>query len=131
MLLQILLLGASLLAVLYFRLARAIAYEGGVPCFGKPGVLGHIQAALRWTLDAEGLIIEGRKQFNNGPFVIPMLVSYLCQISDLTSLAETSVTEWQFIFSSAETSRTSPCCYGQHRASSVFLSSDCPCLNRV
>ena len=79
MLLQILLLGASLLTVLYFRLARATAYEGGVPRFGKPGVLGYIQAALRWTLDAEALIVEGRKQFNNGPFVIPMLVSHWCQ----------------------------------------------------
>jgi len=76
MLLQILIGAALLLTVLYFRLARAIAYEGGVPRFGKPGVLGYIQAALRWTLDAEALIIEGRKQFNNGPFVIPMLVSH-------------------------------------------------------
>ena len=80
MLLQILLVAAALLTILYFRLARAIAYEGGVPRFGKPGVLGYIQAALKWTRDAEGLIIEGRKQFNNGPFVIPMLVSNWCQI---------------------------------------------------
>jgi len=80
MFLQILLVVAVLLTVLYFRLAREIAYEGGVPRFGKPGVLGYVQAALRWTLDAEGLIVEGRKQFNNSPFVIPMLVSHWCQI---------------------------------------------------
>jgi len=80
MLLQIFLVTAAILTVLYFRVARAIAYEGGVPRFGKPGVLGYIQAALRWTLDADGLIVEGRKQFKNGPFVIPMLVSHWCQI---------------------------------------------------
>lgn len=80
MLLQIFLLAGSLLTLLYFRLARVIAYEGEVPRFGKPGVLGYIQAALRWTFDAEVLIIEGRKQFNNGPFVIPTLVSHWCQI---------------------------------------------------
>src|SRR6266540_4245259 len=87
MLFQILLVTAALLTVLYFRLARAIAYEGGVPRYGKPGVLGYIQAALRWTLDAEALIIEGRTQFNNRPFVIPMLVS-LVRLLDLRSLAE-------------------------------------------
>ena len=73
--LQSFLVGAALITVLYFRLARAIAYDGGVPRFGKLGVLGYIQAALRWTRDAEALITEGRKQFNNGPFVIPMFVS--------------------------------------------------------
>ena len=92
MLLQILLVVAGLLTTLYFRLARAIAYKGGVPRFGKPGVLGYIRAALRWTLDAEALIVEGRKQFNNGPFVIPMLVSHRCHIeSNLESLANREV----------------------------------------
>lgn len=80
MLVQILLVAATFLTIAYFCLVRAMAYEGSVPRFGKPGVLGYIQAALKWTLDAEGLITGGRKQFNNGPFVIPMLVSHWCPI---------------------------------------------------
>jgi hypothetical protein len=53
------------LILTYARLSRAISYSGGVPRVGKPGVLGYIQTALRWTIDGESIILEGRKQFSN------------------------------------------------------------------
>jgi hypothetical protein len=65
------------LILTYARLSRAISYSGGVPRVGKPGVLGYIQTALRWTIDGESIILEGRKQFSNRPFVIPTLESHL------------------------------------------------------
>lgn len=63
------------LVAVYLRLAKAISYTGGVPRVGKPGVLGYIQTAFRWVLEGEPVIIEGRKQFNGAPFVIPSLES--------------------------------------------------------
>lgn len=73
MFLQVILVTAIFLTLLYIYLYHAISYSGGVPRFGKSGVLGYIQAALRWTVDAESVILEGRKQFRNGPFVIPTM----------------------------------------------------------
>lgn len=66
----------ALLAFLYYRIARAISYPGGVPCIGKPGVFGYISTALRYTLSADKLILEGREQFGGRPYVIPTLVGH-------------------------------------------------------
>lgn len=64
-----------LVTLAYVRLARAISYSGGVPRVGRSGVLGYLQTALKWTIHAEDVIKEGRKQFFGKPFVIPTLVS--------------------------------------------------------
>jgi len=71
------LLFAVFLILAYVRLSRAISYSGGVPRVGKPGVLGYIQTALKWTIDGESIILEGRKKYSNKPFVIPTLESCL------------------------------------------------------
>lgn len=67
---------ATLTAVIYLaylRLERGISYPGGVPRVGGPGVLGYISTALRYTFDAEPVIIEGREKFSGRPFVVPTL----------------------------------------------------------
>ena len=73
--LQAIILFVFFLGLAYARLSRSISYSGGVPRIGKPGFLGYIQTALRWTLDTESLIIEGRAAFCGRPFVIPTFVS--------------------------------------------------------
>jgi len=61
----------------YFRITRAIMYSGGVPRVGGGGVLGYMITALRYTLDAEPIILKGRADFGGRPFVIPTLASFL------------------------------------------------------
>lgn len=72
---QATLLFVFLLGLAYVRLSRSISYSGGVPRIGKTGLLGYIQTSLRWTLDTETLILEGRAAFFGRPFVIPTFVS--------------------------------------------------------
>lgn len=72
---QAVLLFTVLLGLAYARLSRSISYSGGVPRVGKSGLIGYIQTALRWTLDTEALILEGRKAFLRKPFVIPTFAS--------------------------------------------------------
>lgn len=64
----------TLFAVLYARLGYAISQTGGVPRVGKPGVLGFVSTALRYTKDAYSVILEGREKFSGRPFIIPTLV---------------------------------------------------------
>lgn len=64
-----------LFALTYARLAYAISQTGGVPRVGKPGVLGFISTALRYTTDAYPVILEGRAKFSGRPFILPTLVS--------------------------------------------------------
>ncbi|CAA7263163.1 unnamed protein product [Cyclocybe aegerita] len=70
---QVVVFLVAVLTLGYIRLRRGISYSGGVPRVGKPGVWGYIQTAIKYTLDAENLIIEGRTQFDNKPFVLPTL----------------------------------------------------------
>ncbi|KAF9049732.1 cytochrome P450 [Panaeolus papilionaceus] len=64
---------ATALVLLYARIARGISYSGGVPRVGKPGVLGYLRTALRWTVDGGTVIAEGRHKYGGKPFVVPML----------------------------------------------------------
>ncbi|RDB16772.1 Ent-kaurene oxidase [Hypsizygus marmoreus] len=67
---------AALLAVIvltYLRILRGISYTGGVPRVGPDGVLGYFLTALHYTFDAETIILKGRADFGNKPFVIPTL----------------------------------------------------------
>ncbi len=72
---QAILLLVFLLGLAYARLLKSISYSGGVPRIGKPGLIGYIQTAFRWTLDTENLIKEGRAVFSKKPFVIPTFAS--------------------------------------------------------
>jgi len=66
-----------LFCLAYVRIYRATSYLGGCPRVGRPGVLGYIIEALRFTLDSESVILEGKASFSNKPFVIPTLVDYI------------------------------------------------------
>ena len=65
----------------YIRLTQAITYSGGIPRVGGLGVVGYIVTALRFTLDAESVISEGKTLFSGCPFVIPTLASSFCHLS--------------------------------------------------
>lgn len=67
----------------YIRLARAVTYSGGIPRVGGSGVARYIATALRYTFDAESVILDGKTQFLGRPFVIPTLVSILYCLSYL------------------------------------------------
>jgi len=87
---QAVLLFLACFCLAYARIARAISYSGGVPRIGKSGVLGYIQTAMRWTLDSETVILEGRKAFPGKAFVIPTLVNTsipACCSNSLTSFS--------------------------------------------
>ena len=60
----------------YVRIYLATSHLGGCPRVGSSGVLGYVIEALRYTLDAESVILKGRARFNHKPFVIPTLVDY-------------------------------------------------------
>lgn len=64
----------ALSCLVYVRIYLATSYLGGCPRVGRSGVLGYILEALRYTLDPESVILEGRARFNHKPFVIPTLV---------------------------------------------------------
>ena len=66
----------ALFCLAYVRIYLAISYLGGCPRVGRSGVLGYIREALRYALDAESVILEGRASFSHKPFVIPTLVDY-------------------------------------------------------
>jgi hypothetical protein len=59
----------------YFRLRRYINYPSSVPRIGSPGVVGFVLTALKYTLDAESIIHEGKMKYGNKPFTVPTLVS--------------------------------------------------------
>jgi len=75
LLLPIFILSGLVILLSYVRLVRAISYSGGVPRFGKPGLLGYIKTALRYTMESDAVVLEGRTQFGGRPFVIPTLAS--------------------------------------------------------
>ena len=64
----------ALFCLAYVRIYRATSFLGGCPRVGKSGVLGYIIEALRFALDSESVILEGKLRFSNKPFVIPTLV---------------------------------------------------------
>lgn len=66
----------ALFCLAYVRIYLATSYLGGCPRVGRSGVLGYVIEALRYTLDAESVILKGRARFNHKPFVIPTLVDY-------------------------------------------------------
>ena len=66
---------AAVALLVYVRILQGISYSGGVPRLGKPGVWGYISTALRWTIDAESVILEGRSKFPGRPYTIPTLAS--------------------------------------------------------
>ncbi|KAF8893356.1 hypothetical protein BD779DRAFT_1044859 [Infundibulicybe gibba] len=75
----------AIFSLLYARLVRGISYPGGVPRVGKSGTIGYILTALKYTFDAESVILKGRAKFFGHPFVIPTLVcptNYLSNIDD-------------------------------------------------
>jgi hypothetical protein len=72
---HILVLLATFVCLGYIRLARAITYAGGIPRVGGSGIIGYIATALRWTLDAPSVIMEGKMHYPGRPFVIPTLAS--------------------------------------------------------
>jgi hypothetical protein len=65
----------AVVLLVYVRILHGISYSGGVPRLGKPGVWGYISTALRWTIDAESVILEGRSKFCGRPYTIPTLAS--------------------------------------------------------
>ena len=64
----------TLFCLVYIRIYFATSYLGGCPRVGRPGVLGYVLEALRYIIDAESVIVEGRAKFNHKPFVLPTLV---------------------------------------------------------
>ena len=65
----------AVVILVYVRILQGTSYSGGVPRLGKPGVWGYISTALRWTIDAESVILEGRSKFSGRPYTIPTLAS--------------------------------------------------------
>jgi len=65
----------AVVLLVYVRILQGTSYSGGVPRLGKPGVWGYISTALRWTIDAESVIMEGRSKFSGRPYTIPTLAS--------------------------------------------------------
>lgn len=63
----------AVVLLVYVRILQGTSYSGGVPRIGKPGVWGYISTALRWTIDAESVILEGRSKFSGRPYTIPTL----------------------------------------------------------
>jgi hypothetical protein len=66
----------AFLVYMYLRLWRYITYSSTVPRIGRPGVVGFVLTALKYTLDAESIIHEGKMRYGNKPFTIPTLVSH-------------------------------------------------------
>ncbi|KAF9452384.1 hypothetical protein P691DRAFT_237004 [Macrolepiota fuliginosa MF-IS2] len=62
------------LGFIYVRIYRYINYPCSIPRVGKPGVLGFILTAVRYTADPEAVIAEGRAKYGNQPFTVPTLV---------------------------------------------------------
>jgi len=71
-----LIIAAATAAVLYitYRLTR-VNNLPGLPRIGKPGFIGVISTAFRFTFDAQSCIDEGWAQFSGRPFMIPTLAS--------------------------------------------------------
>lgn len=63
------------LGLIYLRIERYINYPGSIPRVGKPGVVGFMLTALRYTIDAEAVISEGKAEYGDKPFTVPTLVS--------------------------------------------------------
>lgn len=59
----------------FLRLWKYINYPGTIPRTGSPGVVGFVTTALKYTLDAERVIQEGKLKFGDKPFSVPTLVS--------------------------------------------------------
>jgi hypothetical protein len=70
-----LVVAVAVVSLVYVRILQGTSYSGGVPRLGKPGVWGYISTALRWTIDAESVILEGRSKFSGRPYTIPTLAS--------------------------------------------------------
>lgn len=68
------------IVAVYVRLSRVTSYVGGIPRVGDPGVLGYLRTALRYTVDAESVILESRKAFPGRPFALPTFVWHPCGI---------------------------------------------------
>jgi hypothetical protein len=59
----------------YTRIHNYVNYPGSIPCIGKRGVFGFMISALRYTANAEAIILEGKAKYGNQPFAVPTLVS--------------------------------------------------------
>lgn len=66
-----------LLGFIYARIYRHTNYQGSIPRIGEPGVLGFILTALRYTVDAKAVILEGKAKYGDQPFIVPTLVSFV------------------------------------------------------
>lgn len=48
-------------------------YSGSIPRVGRTGVIGFLVTALRYTVDAETVIREGKAKYADQPFAVPTL----------------------------------------------------------
>ncbi|KXN90613.1 Nitrite reductase [NAD(P)H] [Leucoagaricus sp. SymC.cos] len=61
------------LGLTYARIYNYVNYPGHIPRLGGPGVLGFLHVALRYTADAEAVILEGKAKYGDRPFTVPTL----------------------------------------------------------
>lgn len=57
----------------YGRVHSYVNYSGSIPRVGRTGVIGFLVTALRYTVDAETVIREGKAKYADQPFAVPTL----------------------------------------------------------
>lgn len=78
---SILAVAAIALLIAYYITRRVTSQSLDLPRVGQPGLIGYLSAALRFTLHAENLIVEGREKFCGQPFVLPTLAGSVILLS--------------------------------------------------
>lgn len=66
-----------LVAFAVYYIARATRKPAGIPRIGKPGIIGYISTAFRYTLHGLECMKEGHEQFSGRPFALPTLAGTL------------------------------------------------------